>query len=647
MANRISSQVDLAPFAITQLDSGLINQPVQQLSIKEQLLQIPGVYVQNANNFAQDARISIRGFGANAAFGIRGIKLIVDGIPETTPDGTGQLDNLNLDQIGRIRVLRGASSSLYGNASGGTILINSTTVTKNNLVFQSMFGSYGFQSMFESYGFQSQSISGGVKNERATYQANVRYFKQDGYRDNSSFKQVNARFATRQELSDKLSAAFIAEYVNSPEAQDAGGLTLEETETGFRQARDRNLTFAAGESIEQWKVGTSLLWSLTDKIDLTTYTFFNRRNFEGKLPFENSGIIDLERDYFGVGNSINLKAGLHIIKAGYDVLFQSDNRLRFNNLNGVQGDLVFDQQESFLNSGFYVLDEITWRDWTLSSGIRFDLNRLEVNDQFISNGDDSGSINMDNWSYQVGVGKSLIKDLQWFASFATSFETPTLIQLSNRPDNSGGFEDLEAAKANTFESGIRWRKNRFNIEMVGFITRTKEELVPYELEDFPDRTFFRNAGKTSRRGLEFATSYQSPVVSVYTSYTVSNFTFDEYEENGTTLDGFDLPGTPNQFGSINVSIRPIPDLSISLPVQYVGSLKANNQNTVSIDDYVEVSAMIDYQFNVASLMIKPFAGVRNLTNQRYFDNIRINAFGSRYYEPAPRVNWYMGLKMKI
>ena len=636
--SRFGSDSGILTFAISDLDSLLIHQPVQQLSIKEQLLQVPGLFIQNAYNFAQDARISIRGFGANAAFGIRGIKLIVDGIPETTPDGTGQLDNLNLDQIGTIKVIRGASSSLYGNASGGTVLLNSKGLTNDYLSFQSMIGSYGFY---------SQAVSGGMKNSKASYQANLRYFGNKGFRDHSSFQQYNARFAMKQQISDQLSANFIAEAVHSPKGQDAGGLTLEATEIDFRQARDRNVDFNAGESITQWKIGTSINWKTSDLSNLSTYLFYNQREFDGRLPFENSGSISLKRDYFGLGNHFQTQSGSHRIRVGYDLLSQTDQRKRFNNLAGEQGAMVLDQQETFRNLGIYASDQFQRSGWTISAGIRFDFNELKVNDQFLGDGNDSGSINMNNWSYQLGLARFISSSLKVFANHSTSFETPTLAQLSNRPDNSGGFENLGAANANSFETGLEWNKGPVNIELVGFIIRTTDELVPYELEDFPERTFFQNAGRTSRKGLEFSARYQHNSISIYTTYTLAKFNFKDYEVNGTSLNGFRLPGIPSHHAAFHFIFHPKKTVVISLPIKYTGSMKADNENEVSIEDYVEAHIMAQYQRRIGKILLTPFIGIRNITNQTYFDNVRINAFGGRYFEPAPKRNYYAGLKVSI
>ncbi len=611
----------------------------QNLSIKEYLQTVPGVYVQNANNFAQDARISIRGFGATAAFGIRGIKLIVDGIPETTPDGTGQLDNLNLDLIDQLTIIRGTASSLYGNASGGAIIVNSNFGFQENFI-QS-------ETMFGSYGYYSQSLSGGVKDDQTIYTGHIRLFGSDGYRDNSNFKQVNSRIAIQHRLSDRLNAVVITELVNSPEGHDAGGLTLEDAEDSPTQARDRNLTFDAGESIQQWKVGTSFDWRWADNKQLNTYAFFNRRTFDGKLPFEGSGQIELERNYFGFGNKLDLQINQHAIKLGYDVLSQADDRKRFDNVEGVKGDLVFDQTESFTNLGIFVIDYVELNQWYLTGGLRFDLNKLEADDQFLSDGDDSGDINISNWSYQVGVGRTLSSSLQTYANYSNNFETPTLNQLSNRPDNSGGFEELDAATASSVELGFRWRQEKFSAEIVGFNTQTENELVPYELAAFPERTFYQNAGNTSRNGLEFSARYLGKTFRFLTSYTYSDFSYETFVQNGTDLDGFTLPGIPRHHAALNVIFKPTNAWEISLPLDYVGNLFADNQNQEEIDSYLEVNLSVRYVAQMNSLMVEPYFGIRNLTNTSYFDNIRINAFGSRYYEPAPERNFYVGLAIRL
>lgn len=638
-SSRLPFNATDVPMSITLLDSLMINDSNQNLSVKEYLQQVPGVYVQNANNFAQDARISIRGFGAAARFGVRGIKLIVDGIPETTPDGTGQLDNLNLDLISKMEIIRGSASSLYGNASGGAIIVTSDFDFQKNFIKST--------STIGSFGFYSQSFTGGIKSKRTTYNAHVRLFGSDGYRAHSQFKQVNTRLAVNHQFSNKLSAVILAEYVDSPEAQDAGGLTIEETELDFAQARDRNVTLDAGEAITQEKLGASLKWDWSSNKQLNTYVFYNRRTFDGKLPIVpagGTGIIELERNYVGIGNSLSIKKNKHSIKLGYDLLSQKDQRSRFDNVEGQRGDLGLQQEESFLNFGWYLLDYIELDKWYFSGGVRYDINRLQVDDQFVSNGDDSDEIDMNNWSYQVGVGRVLSPSWQVFVNHSTNFETPALNQLSNRPDNSGGFENLDPATASSFETGIKWKKNDLKGEIVGFITKTKNELVPYELSS---QTFYRNTGSTLRKGIELAMNYTSEFWRANLTSTITDFTYDSYIQEGDTLDGFTLAGIPKTWGSLNLVATPTKSWEISLPISFVGSMQADSENTVQVDDYFMLAFTARYKTQFKNIAIEPYFGINNLTNQTYFDNIRINPFGNRFYEPAPGRNFYVGLVLKL
>ena len=479
------------------------------------------------------------------------------------------------------------------------------------------------------------------------YTGHVRLFGSEGYRDHNQFRQINGRFAAKHEFSDRLNANFILEYVNSPEAMDAGGLTLEETRTDLRMARDRNVTFDAGEEIAQWKAGTSLEWKWTENKTLNSYAFFNQRTFDGRLPFENSGIIKLKRNYFGVGNSLALKLNQHSLKVGYDLLSQTDDRQRFDNLEGELGDQRLDQEESFLNMGWYLIDYLDLGRWYFSAGIRQDFNWLEAKDRFLNDGNDSGEINIMNWSYHAGVSYALFPSIQLFVNHSTNFETPTLNQLSNRPDNSGGFEDLEAATASSFEMGMKWNRKLLSVELTGFIIQTENEPVPYELAEFPERTFFRNAGSTNRKGLEVTANYSSLKWKIFTSYTLSDFEYDEYIANDEDLAGFDLPGIPKHHATITLISNPIESLELSVPIDYVGRLFADDENEIGVDNYFEVSFSASYRIKLSNLSIEPSFGIRNVLDQQYFDNIRINAFGGRFYEPAPGRNFYVSLSLSF
>lgn len=614
----------------------------QQTSLQEYLFQMPGVFTQNATNFAQDLRIAIRGFGARAAFGIRGVKLIVDGIPETTPDGQGQLDNLNLGIVKSIEVIKGPSSSLYGNASGGVISIQ--TIADFKKPFSQWKTGIG------SYGFQNYQVTAGIGDANAHYIFHGNYGQSNGFRDQSGFKQVNTNFTGNFRLGETLKLKALINYSDSPEAQDPGGLTLEEVETNRRQARDRNVLFETGEAIRQFKVGTSIIWKRNTKATLSSYLFYNRRSFEGKLPFEFGGAIDLTRNYMGHGTGYEIRSKKNTLKVGYDLGYQNDRRNRFRNIEGIQGALTLDQVEKFTNVGVYVVDHWDSGRWYLTGGLRFDYNKLAVDDNFTTNGNDSGNIGLNAFNPSVGVSYAFAKAQHIYVNVATSFETPSLSELSADPNGGQGFNGLlKPQKAINYELGLKGHvNNHLQYQLAIFRIETEDDLVPFELEDFPDRTFFRNAGSTNRNGLELSLHYVfAKEWTIQSSYAYSDFTYGNYRTPDGNFEGNALPGIPKHTTSFGLVYASKKGFRANLRANLVGNQYAEDSNAVTVDGYALIHLRGGYVFQYRNVEVRPYLGVNNLLNEAYTDNVRINAFGGRYYEPAPTLNVFGGLVLGL
>lgn len=648
-SSRIKSTLQKVPASVSVYQASPEDATRQQLSLQEYTQQTPGLFAQNTNNFAQDLRISIRGFGARSAFGIQGIKLIVDGIPETTPDGQGQLDNLTLGIIDRIEIVKGSSSSLYGNASGG--VINIQTIDEIEQPFSHWKGSVG------SYGFQNFQATGGVNAKNATYIFHGSYTASDGYRDQSGFKQVNTNFKANFNVSDKVTIKALLNYSDSPEAEDAGGLTLEAVQENRRQAREQNVIFDTGEAIRQFKVGLSTIWKRNKYTTVEGYLFYNNRQFDGKLPFEFGGTVDLGRDYFGQGANITYARGKNTLRVGYDFGYQNDDRQRFRNLEGEQGDLTFDQKERFTNLGVYVTDHLEIDRWYITGGVRFDYNKLAAVDAFLGNGDDSDNITLNAVNPSIGVSYAFLPAEQAgasthsiYTSVATSFETPALSELSANPSDQQGFNDsLEAQKATNYEVGVKGLfANALRYQIAIFHIDTRDDLVPFELEAFPDRTFFRNAGKTSRNGVEVEGIYAfAKAWTVSAAYTFSDFTYRTFTTPNGVFNGNTLPGIPKHLANFGVQYHSEKGYYAGLQASIVGLQYANDSNEAVVEGYENVSVRGGYSFNYKNATIRPYIGINNLLDQEYTDNVRINAFGGRFFEPAPRFNGYGGVEVRF
>jgi len=636
-ALKIETVKQKVPYSISVIDFQKTQRINQQLSLQEYIESVPGLFSLNANNYAQDLRISIRGFGARSAFGIRGIKIIIDGIPETTPDGQGQLDNLPIGLISTVEVLRGPSASLYGNAAGGVIYINTLdSLSEKTITLRSSFGSYNLK---------SYQLSSFLNNKNTSALIYVNSIETDGYRNQSGFKQKVFNIKLKHIFS---STSFInaqINYTNSPKAQDAGGLTLEEVNNNRQQARQRNIDYNTYEEVDQLKAGFNWHKKFDLKWDFNSYVFFSTRDFHGKLPFEFGGIIDLDRKYYGLGSRLTFskseKNFLHQFQIGIESALQTDQRNRFINLKGIQGDNVFSQEEIFNNFAFYVLDEISSNKWIFRSSLRFD-NLFIGTDNISFN----KKYNVINPSF--GLSREVKTNQYLFINFSTSFETPTLSELSANPSGGEGLNlNLKPSNAFNYELGWKVSNSRFILEANVFYIKSSNDILPYELEDFPGRFFYNNTGATKRIGLELFTQLNLKDFQIQGSFTQAKYTFDDNKINNQGFGFNDLPGIPRTQLFLKIEHNLKNGWMTRLTFENIGGFYVNNLNSVFVGSYQKTRFQTGKVINLRWGDIEFFGGINNFLNLKYFDNIRINAFGLRYYEPAAPRNIFTGLSFKL
>jgi len=635
-APKLKTSRFVIPASVSSINLLPLQEFQQQLSLQEYLRSVPGVFTLNANNYAQDLRISIRGFGSRAAFGIRGIQLIVDGIPETTPDGQGQVDNLPLGLLSRLEVLRGPAASLYGNAAGGVLYLTTLdSLEGESTRWRSALGSYGYQN------HQLTSFVGGQKTS-ALFHINRTLTK--GFRTFSGLTQNVFNAKIKHQLSSRSKLNFQLNFTHSPRAEDAGGLKLEETEADSRQARKQNVDYDTFEKISQFKVGIRWEQQWGSQWSLDSYTFYSFRDFYGKLPFENGGIVDLFRNYYGLGTRLNYEQSLskltHRWQLGLESSAQRDQRDRYQNLLGAQGNLVFSQLERFGTFGMSVLDELQWEKFLVRTGLRFDYQTLGTDT--VAKGQEYTVLNPSiGLSYAVSAAQRL------FVNFSTSFETPTLSELSANPTGGAGLNlDLDPSKANNYELGWKTRGASAFFEATGFFIQSTNEILPYELEAFPGRFFYQNAGATRRYGIELAGAFQWKRWDIQASLTQAQHQF-KAQDATEAVDKKSLPGIPNSQAFLQLLYTSTNDWNWMLSGEQLGRFYANNSNSVVIQSFQKVRFQALKTVQVPWGELHFLGGINNLLNQTYFDNIRLNAFGGRYYEPAPGRNLYLGVQLNL
>jgi len=646
-ATRFPSRQQNTIFAITSIDEMSLQIARQQLSLKESLGSIPGLLALSGYNFAQDLRLSIRGFGSRSPFGIRGIKILIDGIPETTPDGQTQLDNLNIGIIDQIEVMRGPASSLYGNASGGVMHIVSQKPPKSLLLTSALTsGSFGHRNIRlkagQDFG-QTNFIISGVYNQF------------DGYREQSRMRTyllngiIKVNTDSLSELTMRLS------WENSPLAEDPGSLTREQSKANPEQAYINNIKYCAGEAVNQVRVGIYYETVLNRNQEIQTNAYYTHRAFNNRLPFEEGGSVDLQRDYGGLTlfylNRFALSGNPAVFTGGIEYANQQDDRKRYNNDKGVQGDLAYHQDEGYINFALFAQQEIELlAKLKINLGLRYDLINVEAIDLFIEDGDDSGQRSFKGVSGMAGLSYLIGNQVNFYGNISNGFETPALIELTNNPQaNSGLNPALDAQKAINYEIGLKGILNRqLRYELALFSINVSDEILPYEKEDLPGRIYYRNAGRSQHSGIEFGISgYMLKGLTFALTYTYSRFRYKDYQIGSDDFAGNTIPGIPNhmwygEFFYLNSS-----GLYARLELQGRSKMFVNDANTAIDDNNFILNIQTGFRFRLNQWSIEPFLGINNITDSSYSDNIRINAFGERYYEPAPGINLFAGVKVMI
>ena len=574
-----------------------------------------GLWITNSENQAQDNRMAIRGFGARSAFGIRGLKIILDGIPLTTPDGQSQVDNIPFQLIENVEIMKSLSSTRYGNASGGVVSIKTYSNLSDNYIIEAGYGSYGYKNIKGTYSTNS---------EKSSTILNISQAENDGYRDHSSYLNKSLFFKHARKF-QKMNLKFNLLYFDSPYAFDPGGLNIESVEENRSQARDRNVLYNSQESIKQIQTGLVLDWD-TKIGEVNSNVYSSNRDFVGLLPFTNGGYVELNRDFSGAEISIKDKSQNFEWMVGTSIQDQKDDRKRFENNEGEKGVKVMDQMESFRSYGAFILGSYNKPKYSIQAGLRYDGHEISLDDnigidqQYI---DYSKSLNA--LSPNLGLIFKATKNGEVYINYGHAYETPSLSELSANPFGSGFNEELSPMISKGADIGFRKSLKDASYSLTAFYIDTEDEIVSYEIWGM---NYYRNLGTSKRYGIELEGFYRLNKLNTFkASYTQANYEFTNQLINGQ------LPGVPKS----NFSLEWIYNKDTfyaQLDLKYAHSLFADDMNQFKVPSFFLSNLALKNSYSIKDLEITAGLQIRNLFNEKYFDNIRLNAFGNRFYEPA-------------
>ncbi len=619
-----------APMAVTVVDESALQDGREGVGLDEGLKGVPGVFFQNRYNFAQDLRISIRGFGARAPFGIRGIRLRVDGIPETLPDGQSQIDTIDLETMERVEVLRGPSSALYGNAAGGMLAVTTPDGRDGAPPRVSVTGG--------SHGLRRTAASGGGMTGAWNGHLSAWHMDYDGYRDQSRTEKMmlNGKAGYQLGPGRRLETVFTA--YDQPTGEDPGGLTRAEVREDRRQADTEAESLDAGQSVTQQRLGLIYrdVRSLPGELALTT--FYTRRDFEQQLPFApGPSLIGYERDFYGTSAEYRDQARVADLPLdwtmGVSFREQRDDRERFNvNGNGERGTKARDALEQATSTAVYGQVDLAVTDSVrMMLGGRYDHVRFRV-DEPSSDDRVLDDRSYDEFSVSLGPTWSFHPRHQLYANFGTAFETPTFTELVDATANDNPTTaELQPQEAFNTEVGLKGIVSEWvRYELAAYRVTTEDEIVVNESDG--GSTTYRNAGETRRDGIELgAEAFATENLTLTGAYTWSDFRF---RDRSGGLRGNRLPGLPEHNLFLEAAWEEGPWMA-ALETEAVSDVYANDANTASASGYALVHLRGQYELAGGSSRLTLGGGIQNLFDRDYFSNVRVNASGGAFYEPAP------------
>jgi len=658
-APRLDRELYATPAAVSVIDREEIAQGQQRVRLDESLVTVPGVYLQNRYNFAQGERISIRGFGARTPWGVRGITLMVDGIPYTLPDGQAQTDAIDLDSAQRIEVIRGPASVQYGNAAGGVISV--TTATGRDDPGSSVRLGVG------SNGYRKASVSNGGVEGPWSHHVSFSALKTDGYREHSAAEKYLFNGKLRRELGDDRALTAIVNLMDSPYAEDPGGMTrglVNEDREGTIDSRGyydySPERIDSGQEVDQQVIGLQYEDLSAGPGELYLKGFYMHRDYQQQLAFaggsrsiENvQNYIAYDRNYYGGSAEYHQSLSLGHMPltyvAGIDVARQVDDRHSDDVL--IDGEHVRrsqDETQKATSLGGFVQGDLDLTErWVLSLGTRYDRVTFDIDDHFLSDGDDSGERTFHQWSGSTGLSFRYLPTHQFYLSTGTSFETPTFSEFAN-PGVGGGFNpDIEPQKAWNREIGLRGNfDNGLSYDLAVFSTRVRDSLVAYE--NAAGKTYYRNAGNSRQEGIETSLGWQlTPSWRIDSALTLARYEYDDYVVDGNNYDGNRIPGLPEQTWINQLTWQGLDERFATLETQYIGDMVADDANDVQVDDYWLVNLRAGDGWHLGGdTLLKGYVGVRNLFAREHFANVIINATNARYFDTAPGRTVYAGMEV--
>ncbi|MBC7445785.1 MAG: TonB-dependent receptor [Polaromonas sp.] len=637
-----------APGAIDAVQVDPFRTASALVNLSELMGGVPGLQIRDRQNFAQDLQVSVRGFGTRSTFGVRGVRILVDGIPATMPDGQGQAATASLTSAKRIEVLRGPLAQLYGNAAGGVLQVFTqdppVTPLKPDYSLSAGAGTDGQRHVAAGIAGGSAALGGLL---------DVSRYETDGYRDHSAARrqQLNAKVVARP--SAETTVTGIVNLFDQPLAEDPLGLTRSQFQQNPRQVVPGAITFNTRKTIEQQQAGLVVEHKLTASDTLSARLYGGARKVDQKLALQTNGVVNLDRTYGGVGASWTHAMRVNELPVRWTVGVEADQlretRKGFDNLGGNNGLLRRNEDDTARSTD--VFGQLDWTfapDWQAIAGVRASRVRFGVDDRFnTGSSNTSGSVQYRNTSPVVGLVWHAAETLNVYANLGTGFETPTLAESAYRAGGPGPNFALKPSKSTQGEVGVKLRSGRHSFDAALFEARSTDEIVA--LQSAGGRTVFQNADRTSRRGMEASWSAAWPGLDTRLGYTLLDARFKSpyAGSQGLVAAGNRLPGAPRHslFADVEGDLAEM--LKAGLEVRLESKSYVNDLNSDAAPGYAVVSARLSREFRLSGAKMVLYGRIDNLLGKTYAGSVIVNDANARYFEPAPGRRLFVGVRSQF
>lgn len=646
------------PGSIDVVGAEALHEGRVKVNLSESLGGVPGLNVQNRQNYAQDLQLSIRGFGARAAFGIRGVKLYADGIPATMPDGQGQAASFNLSSAKRIEVMRGPLAGLYGNASGGIVNLFTADGPKRPTVSADLLtGDYGTRRV----GMQAGGESGALN-----YLADWSQFHTNGYRDHSAADRQQFNGKLKWRVGEDTRVTFVMNALYQPETQDPLGLTAADVAANPRQVAAPAILYNTRKTVRQEQAGATIDQRLGTDNRLRASLYLGDRQVRQyqSIPLAAQsaataagGVVDLDRNFGGIAlNWIHdgTLAGHPLsFTGGFEHEVMQERRRGYINNFGALGVIKRDQDDRVESTNLFA--QADWRFTERTSvtlGLRRTLVKFDSRDHYIvgANPDDSGGVSFSNTSPVAGLAFRVAPELSLYASAGRGFETPTNTELAYSSGGTGLNFALKPSLSTNLEAGLKGRiGDNQKIAFAYFDTATRDEIVVDTSGG--GRTIYKNAGRTRRTGWE--ASWQATLPANFDARVTYSALDARYEEAFTSGGkpvrvGNKLPGVPSN--SLYAELRwhhSESGFSTAIEAQHNGSVYVDDQNSDAAAAYTLANLRLGFEQKGSGWRIAETLRIDNLTDRSYIGSVIVADGNSRFFEPAPRRNLSLILNIRL